>query len=262
MRDRPLTVSVVIPVYNEARTVEELLRRVRAVGLVTEIIVVDDGSTDGTRELIEQFRGQQDHNGAVPRGVSESRREADLKILLHDRNRGKGAALHTGFAVATGDVLIVQDADLEYDPQDYQKLLQPIRDDRADVVYGVRVARGGRVVNGPVSHFFLSSFNTGLTWLSNQFTKLDLSDIETCYKAFRREILESLHLEENRFAFDPEFTSKIAALPCRVDEVAISYARRTYREGKKIGMRDAMEALWCVVKYPPRASARRATRAH
>jgi glycosyltransferase involved in cell wall biosynthesis len=261
MRDRALTLSVVIPVYNEAPTVEELLRRVRAVSVVSEIIVVDDGSTDGTRRVLERLAQGEPSEPRMPSGAPRANGGPPLKILLHDRNRGKGAALHTGFAAATGDVLIVQDADLEYDPQDYPKLLQPIREDRADVVYGVRVAPGGRVVNGPVSHFFLSLFNTGLTWLSNQFTKLNLKDIETCYKAFRREILEPLHLQENRFAFDPEFTSKIAGLPCRVDEVEISYTRRTYGQGKKIGMRDAIEAIWCVVKYPPRGNARRATRA-
>ena len=237
MARKPLTVSVVIPVYNEERTFEELFRRVRAVPIDKEIIVVDDGSTDGTRDLLARIQS------------------GEAKVLFHDRNRGKGAALRTGFAVATGDVLIVQDADLEYNPQEYGKLLQPIRDDRADVVFGVRFTPPSRAPY-PVSYLI----NSTITQLSNLLTGLALSDIETCYKVFRRELLEQLHLEENRFGFDPEFTSKIAGLLCRVDEVSVSYARRSYREGKKIGMRDAVRALWCILKYPPRGRDRRATR--
>ena len=237
MAAQPLTVSVVIPVYNEERTFEELLRRVRAVPIDKEIIVVDDGSTDGTRDLLAHVAS------------------GDTKVLFHDRNRGKGAALRTGFAVATGDVLIVQDADLEYDPQDYLKLLQPIRDDKAVVVFGVRFTPPSRAPY-PVSYFI----NSTITQLSNLFTGLGLSDIETCYKVFRRELLLPLQLQENRFGFDPEFTSKIAGLPCRVQEVSVSYARRSYKEGKKIGFRDGVRALWCILTYPPRPQDRRATR--
>ncbi|HKT79431.1 MAG TPA: glycosyltransferase family 2 protein [Vicinamibacterales bacterium] len=226
MPSQPLTVSVIVPVFNEVRTVQELLHRVRAVPIDLEVIVVDDGSTDGTRDLL-------------------ARLPLDVKVILHDRNRGKGAALRTGFAAASGDVLIVQDADLEYDPSEYPKLLQPIRDGRADVVYGVRFRGANR------SSMLSRLFNSAITWISNRFTGLELSDIETCYKVFPRRFLEPLNLQEDRFGFDPEFTSKIAALPCLVDEVAVSYVRRSYRDGKKIGLRDAVRALWCVIRYPP-----------
>jgi glycosyltransferase involved in cell wall biosynthesis len=231
----PLSVSVVIPAFNEAATIQQLIQRVRAVPLDLEIIVVDDGSTDGTRDLL-------------------SRLPVDVRVILHDRNRGKGAALRTGFAAARGDVLIVQDADLEYDPAEYAKLLQPIRDDKADVVYGVRFHAPNAV---PLLSY---TFNGSITWLSNRFTGLGLSDIETCYKVFRRELLARLELRENRFGFDPEFTSKIAALPCRVAEVEVTYVRRSYREGKKIGLRDAFRAVYCVLAYAPRAGGRRARR--
>jgi len=237
MEGAPLTISVVIPVYNEANTFQELLRRVRDVPIQKEIIVIDDGSTDGTRELLNNL-------------------PADIKVLFHDRNRGKGAALRTGFAVATGDILIVQDADLEYDPQDYLKLLEPIRQGQADVVYGVRFTPPKRA-----PYFWSFLINTALTRLSNLFTNLGLSDIETCYKVFPRAALPQLRLRENRFGFDPEFTSKIAALPYRIVEVPVSYSRRSYKEGKKIGVRDGFRAIWCVLRYPPRRSARRARRA-
>ena len=232
-----MTVSVIIPVFNEAGTVVELLRQVQAVPIAKEIIVVDDGSTDGTRALLA--------------GIAD----ASTKVLFHDRNRGKGAALRTGFAVATGDILIVQDADLEYDPQEYLKLLEPIRTGKADVVYGVRFTPPRRA-----PYLFSFLINTALTRLSNLFTGLALTDIETCYKVFPRASLQYLRLVENRFGFDPEFTSKIAALPYRVAEVPVRYSRRGYREGKKIGVRDALRAVWCIVRYPPYGRARLARR--
>jgi glycosyltransferase involved in cell wall biosynthesis len=229
-------VSVVIPVFNEAATVEELIRRVLAVPIRKELIVVDDGSTDGTSALID----------ALPR---------EVKVLRHDRNMGKGAALRTGFAVATGSVLIVQDADLEYDPQEYLKLLLPIFEGRADVVYGVRFRPPGRA-----RYPWALVVNAALTRFSNFFSGLDLSDEATCYKIIRREILDQIRLEENHFGFDPEFTAKIAALPCRVAELPVGYVRRSYAEGKKIGLRDGFRALWCMVKYAPPRAVRRAQR--
>jgi len=173
--------------------------------------------------------------------------------FLHFENTNLSAI--ACFAASTGEIIIVQDADLEYDPQDYLKLLQPIRDDKADVVFGVRFTPPSRAPY-PVSYFI----NSTITQLSNLFTGLGLSDIETCYKVFRRELLLPLQLQENRFGFDPEFTSKIAGLPCRVQEVSVSYARRSYKEGKKIGFRDGVRALWCILTYPPRPQDRRATR--
>ncbi len=229
MPDAPLTLSVVIPVYNEAATIARIIDRVRAVTIPKEIIVVDDCSTDGTGDVLRRLP-------PCP----------DLKTLFHPQNRGKGAALRTGFQAATGDVVVVQDADLEYDPQEYHKLLAPIADGRADVVYGSRFA-GGECHR--VLYFWHSIGNRVLTLLSNAFTNLNLTDMETCYKMFRREIIQSLTLEEDRFGFEPEVTAKIARLRCRIYEVGISYSGRTYEEGKKIGWRDGVRAIWCIVKY-------------
>ncbi len=229
-------VSVIIPVFNEAATVEQLIRRVRDVPIRKELIVIDDGSTDATVDVIAKL-------------------PEDIRVLKHDRNRGKGAALRTGFAVATGSVLIVQDADLEYDPQEYLKLLPPIFEGRADVVYGVRFKPPKRA-RYPWALFV----NAVLTRFSNFFSGLDLTDEATCYKVFRRDILDRIHLEENYFGFDPEFTAKIAGLPCRVTEVPVGYVRRSYADGKKIGLQDAFRALWCMVKYAPPRSERRARR--
>ncbi len=233
----PLKLSVIIPCFNELRTIDEIVRRVLAApdGSEKEVIIVDDCSTDGTRERL-----------------AELGRQAGVRVLLHDRNRGKGAALRTGIAAATGDAVIIQDADLEYDPAEYGKLLAPIADGRADVVFGSRFA-GGECHR--VLYFWHSVANTMLTLLSNAFSNLNLTDMETCYKCFRREVIQSLKLEEDRFGFEPEVTAKVArwrnaaGQRCRVYEVGISYSGRTYEEGKKIGWKDGLRALWCIVKY-------------
>jgi glycosyltransferase involved in cell wall biosynthesis len=224
------SLSVVIPVYNEAATIESLVDRVLAVDVEDiELICVDDGSTDGTREVLSER--------IAPKGV---------QVILHDVNQGKGAALRTGFAAATGDMVIVQDADLEYNPNDYPKLIEPILAGRADVVFGSRFA-GGEPHR--VLYFWHYLVNRGLTLLSNMLTNLNLTDMEVCYKVFRREILEQIQIEENRFGFEPEITAKVAKLGCRIYEVGISYSGRTYEEGKKIGWRDGVAALRCIFKY-------------
>ena len=224
-----MKLSVVVPVYNERATIQEIVQRIQAVPLEKEIILVDDFSTDGTREKLEQLC-----------------RETAVKVFYHDRNRGKGAALRTGFAQLEGDVVIVQDADLEYDPAEYPKLLKPILDGRADVVFGSRFASGE---SHRVLYFWHYVGNKLLTMLCNMFTNLNLTDMETCYKVFRREILEKVTIHEDRFGFEPEITTKVARLGCRIYEVGISYAGRTYSEGKKIGWKDGVRAAWCILKY-------------
>jgi glycosyltransferase involved in cell wall biosynthesis len=225
-----MKLSVVIPVYNEAATVAEIIRRVQAVDFPKEILVVDDGSTDGTRELLARLADQ----------------HANLRIFLQPQNQGKGAALRRGFAEAIGDFVLVQDADLEYDPSDYPVLLKPLIDGKADVVYGSRflTTKEHRVL-----FFWHSVGNRLLTLISNMVTNLNMTDMETGYKAFRREVIQSIRLEQNRFGFEPEITVKIARLGLRIYEVGISYSGRTYEEGKKIGWRDGFKALWCLVKY-------------
>ncbi|MCE5303672.1 MAG: glycosyltransferase family 2 protein [Planctomycetaceae bacterium] len=226
-----LKISVVVPVYNERETVIEIVRRIREVPIPKEILLVDDGSTDGTRDILA---------GMEPAD--------DLRIVLQERNQGKGAALKTGFALATGDIVLIQDADLEYDPRQYGRLIQPIVEGVADVVYGSRF-----VPVGPhrVLYFWHSVGNRALTMLSNIFTDLNLTDMETCYKVFRREVIQAIAptLRERRFGIEPELTAKIARQRCRVYEVGISYFGRTYQEGKKIGLADAMRAFWCIVRY-------------
>ncbi len=224
------TVSIVIPCYNEVVTLEKVIDAVLESPVGSkEVIIVDDGSTDGTSELI--------------RNKLEQR---VARVIFHEKNQGKGAALRSGFAVATGDVVLVQDADLEYDPRDYDKLLAPIAAGKADVVYGSRFA-GGEAHR--VFFFWHYTVNRGLTLLSNILTNLNLTDMEIGYKAFRREVLQKITIEENRFGFEPEITAKIARLHCRIYEVGVSYAGRTYSEGKKIGWRDGVHAVWCILKY-------------
>ena len=220
--------SVVIPVYNEVATVEKLLRRVRDVPLQIEVIAVDDGSTDGTRALLPKLEGT-----------------LIDKLVMHERNQGKGAALRTGFRHATGDVVVVQDADLEYDPREFPLLLAPILAGKADAVYG------SRFLGGPhrVLYFWHSVGNRFLTLLSNMFTDVNLTNMETCYKMVRRELLHSVPLSANGFGIEPEITARLAQAQARIYELPISYDGRSYAEGKKIGWKDGVSALWCIVRY-------------
>jgi glycosyltransferase involved in cell wall biosynthesis len=234
-----LVLSVVIPVYNEKKTIQEILRRVRAVPINKQIIVVDDCSRDGTRDLLREM----------------AEREHDLTVVFHEVNQGKGAALRTGFQHATGDLVIVQDADLEYEPEQYPQLLQPIVEGKAEVVFGSRfIGQTHRVL-----YFWHSVANKGLTLLSNMFTNINLTDMEVCYKLFRREIIQGITLRSNRFGFEPEVTAKVARFKmrgengelrrCRIYEIPVSYHGRTYGEGKKIGIKDGFQALYCIVRY-------------
>jgi glycosyltransferase involved in cell wall biosynthesis len=223
-----MKLSVVIPVFNEKKTILEVIERVRAVDLPKEIIIVDDYSTDGTRDILS----------ALPSTDG-------LKIIFQPRNMGKGAALRTGFAAVTGDIVVVQDADLEYDPAEYENLIQPILADKADVVFG------SRFLGGPhrVLLFWHSVGNRVLTTLSNMLTDLNLTDMETCYKVFRADLLKTIKLRENRFGFEPEFTAKVSRAKCRIYEVPISYSGRDYSEGKKIGWKDGVAAIYFIFKY-------------
>ncbi|NDJ22508.1 glycosyltransferase [Nostoc sp. B(2019)] len=225
-----MRLSVVIPCYNELGTISKVVEAVKASPVKNcEIIIVDDCSIDGTTKLLK----------------SKIEPQVD-QIIYHNKNRGKGAALKTGFAVATGDIVIVQDADLEYDPQEYPLMIQPILDDKADVVFGSRF-QGGKPHR--VVYYWHMVGNTFLTMLSNMFTNINLTDMETCYKAFRREVIQSITIEENRFGFEPEITAKVAKMECRIYEVGISYYGRTYKEGKKIGWKDGVRAIICILKY-------------
>lgn len=229
--------SVIIPAYNEEGTIVRVIESVRSVNLITgmekEIIVVNDCSRDGTKEVMENYLRE---NPA-----------AGIRFLSHEVNKGKGAALHTGIKHATGDFVIVQDADLEYDPREFNLLLQPILDGFADVVYGSRFIGGNP---HRILFFWHSIGNKFLTFFSNMFTNLNLTDMETCYKMFKREIIQSIELKENRFGFEPEVTAKISRMPdIRIYEVGISYYGRTYKEGKKIGWKDGFRALWCIMRY-------------
>jgi len=221
--------SVVIPVYNEEDTLLELVKRVESVEIDKEILLVDDGSTDGTPALLDDLDGT-----------------PGVRVFRQGRNQGKGAALQRGFREARGELVIIQDADLEYDPAEYPKLVEPILDGRADVVYGSRFvgSEAHRVL-----YFWHSVGNRALTMVSNMFTNLNLTDMETCYKVFRREVLDSFEIEEPRFGVEPEMTAKVARGRWRVYEVGISYSGRTYEEGKKIGWRDGVRAIVCILKY-------------
>lgn len=228
-----MKISIVIPVYNEMATLDEIIRQVLAVdvGMERELVLVDDCSRDGSRDKLQKIKEE----------------HPDWKVIFHDFNRGKGAALHSGFAAATGDIILIQDADLEYDPKDYPKLLGPILDGHADVVYGSRFIGGGphRVV-----YFWHSLGNRLLTLLSNMMTDINLTDMEVCYKVFRREVLDSITLLEERFGFEVEATAKIArGKRWRIYEVPISYYGRSYAEGKKITWKDGVRAMWCIIKY-------------
>ena len=225
--------SVVIPVYNEKNTVREIVRNVEEVslpGITKEILLVDDFSTDGTRGILKEHIEGRD----------------GIRVFYHDRNRGKGAALRTGIAQSTGDMVVIQDADLEYDPREYPKLIAPILAGKADVVYGSRFAGGE---SKRVLFYWHSLGNKFLTHLSNMFTNVNLTDMETCYKVFRGEVIRKIRIEEDRFGFEPEVTSKVARMGCRIYEVGISYSGRTYAEGKKINWKDGVRAIWCILKY-------------
>ena len=226
----PGGLSVVVPIYNEVKTLEEVIKRIDGTGLVKQIILIDDGSTDGTRDILERLK-------------TEGRE--DLTILLHDKNQGKGAAVRTGFEHIKGDLVLVQDADLEYDPKDYVTLLQPALEKSADVVYG------SRFLGGPhrVLFFWHYVVNRFLTFLSNMLTNLNLTDMEVGYKLFRKEVLDKITIRSDRFNFEPEVTAKVAKQKIRIYEVPISYDGRTYEEGKKIGWMDGVEALWTILKY-------------
>lgn len=224
-----MKLSVIIPVYNEKNTIQEIIRRVQEVdiGMEKELILVDDFSQDGTRQILERLN------------------DPDIKTFFHSKNQGKGTALQTGFSKAKGDILLIQDADLEYDPREYPRLLEPILDGRADAVYG------SRFLGGPHRVLFFWHYvgNKVLTTLSNMLSNLNLTDMETCYKVFKREILDEITLKSKRFGIEPEITMKLAKLKCRIYEIPISYSGRDYSEGKKIGWKDGVAAVFHLIKY-------------
>ena len=229
-----LRLSVVVPAYNEHSTIEEVIRRIRQHACDVQIVVVDDASTDGTGDVLARLAGEEAGGSLV--------------VIRHERNRGKGAALRTGFERVTGEVVLIQDADLEYDPAEYPRLVWPILEDKADVVYGSRFSAA---VPHRVLYFWHAVANRTLTMLSNLTTDLNLTDMETCYKAFRREVIETVRptLKENGFGIEPELTAKVARRGYRVYEIGISYSGRTYAAGKKIGLADAFRAVWCILRY-------------
>ena len=223
-----MKVSVIVPVYNEAHTIKEILRRVEAEEVASEILIIDDGSSDGTREILRTL-GDEEH----------------IRVFLHDKNRGKGAAVRTGIQNANGEVILIQDADLEYDPRDYPALLQPIEEGIADVVYGSRFLGGPR----RTAMFWHMVANKLLTFMTNLLYNTILSDMETGYKVFKREIVEGMNIRANKFDFEPEFTAKVLKRKARLYEVPISFNPRDYDEGKKIGITDAFQAVWALIKY-------------
>ena len=223
-----LILSIIIPVYNEKETINDIIDAVVATPYRKEIIIVDDCSTDGTRNILTKIK------------------KDGLKVYMHDKNQGKGAALQTGFSHATGDIILIQDADLEYDPQEYSTLINPILEGKADVVYGSRFAGHGA---HRVFYFWHYMGNRFLTFLSNLFTNLNLTDMEACYKAFTREAIAGVKIKEKRFGFEPEITAKMARKKLRIYEVPISYYGRTYEEGKKVTWKDGLRAMWCIIKY-------------
>ncbi|OGW62035.1 MAG: glycosyl transferase [Nitrospirae bacterium RIFCSPLOW2_12_42_9] len=224
-----MKISVVMPVFNEARTIREIIKKIEDVDLEKEIIIVDDCSTDGTRDILKALE-----------------RNPGIRVFCHEKNMGKGAALRTGFKHASGDIVIIQDADLEYNPQEYHRLIKPILDGRADVVYGSRFVT---TEERRVLFFWHYLGNSFITFLSNMFTNLNLTDIETCYKVFKADVIHSITIEENRFGFEPEITAKIAKKRYHIYEIGISYSGRDYSEGKKIGWKDGIRAIWCIFKY-------------
>jgi len=227
MIDSKMKISVVMPVFNEYNTIKVIIEKVMKVGIVDELVIVDDFSTDGTREILK--------------GIEDKK----ICVFYHEQNKGKGAALRTGFAKVTGDVIVIQDADLEYDPNEYPQLLEPILDGRADAVYG------SRFLGGPhrVLLFWHYLANKMLTLLSNIFNNLNLTDMETCYKVFRTDVLREINLKSDRFGFEPEVTAKLAKKKFKIYEMPISYSGRDYDEGKKIGFKDAIEAFYCIIYF-------------
>ena len=229
LNSESFTLSIIIPCFNEINTIDEVIKKVKNTSIKSkQIIIVDDFSTDGTREYLESLE------------------DKSILVIFNEMNQGKGAAISKGFEFATGEISIIQDADLEYDPDEYQKLINPILQDKADVVFGSRFqgAEPHRVV-----YFWHRLGNGFLTFLSNMMTNINLTDMETCYKAFRTEIIKSINIREKRFGFEPEITAKVARMNCRIYEVGISYYGRTYEEGKKIGWKDGIRAIWCILKY-------------
>lgn len=229
LNSESFTLSIIIPCFNEINTIDEVIKKVKNTSIKSkQIIVIDDCSTDGTREYLDSLE------------------DKSIIVVFTEKNQGKGAAISKGFELATGEISIIQDADLEYDPDEYQKLINPILQNKADVVFGSRFqgAEPHRVV-----YFWHRLGNGFLTFLSNMMTNINLTDMETCYKAFRTEIIKSINIREKRFGFEPEITAKVARMNCRIYEVGISYYGRTYEEGKKIGWKDGIRAIWCILKY-------------